>query len=302
MGEANVINALVSKEPVLTVHEDVNKKHNSISGWILKKLIPVLYKKAKVVVVSDGLKKDLIERYRLDKDKIWVIHNPVNIQKVNILSREQVHESIFESMPVVITMGRLSEEKGYEHLLRAFSKVRWHHSCKLAIIGIGQLETHLKKYVRQLHLDSDIVFLGWQQNPFKFLARAKVFVLSSLSEGFGNVLVEAMACGLPVISTNCFCGPREILAPHSGNKNHIEDVEYAEYGILSPVCDGILRKIDVPLTKEEDVLADAVIQILTDKERAEHYSRVGMQRAGDFDVAKIVSKYVQLLNENRCSI
>jgi glycosyltransferase involved in cell wall biosynthesis len=295
MGEANVLNVLVSKNPILTVHSSISQNHQSVSGLILRSLIPLFYNKAKVVVVSKGLKKDLTKRYRLRENQVRVIHNPVNIERVRQLSKERLNEEIFEDIPVVITLGRLCEVKGHWHLLRALSEVRKRLACKLMILGSGELEECLKKLVYQFQLENDVVFLGWQQNPFKFLARAKVFVLSSLWESFGNVLIEAMACGLPVISTDCLYGPREIIAPKSRYDYQTNDVEYAEFGVLTPVCDGKFYKADDPLTREETILADAIIKMMTDKEASEHYSKVGMQRARDFDVKIVVQKYMQLL-------
>jgi len=297
MGEANVQNALVSKNPILTVHGRMSKDHRSVSGWILRLLMPVFYNKAKVVVVSEGIKKDLTKRYRLRENQVRVIHNPVNIERVQQLSKERLNEEIFEDIPVVITLGRLCKQKGHWYLLRALSEVRKRLPCKLMILGSGELEAYLKKLVYQFQLKNDVVFLGWQKNPFKFLAHAKVFVLSSLWEGFGNVLIEAMACGLPVISTDCLYGPREIIAPQSRYDYQTNDVEYAEFGILTPVCDGKFYKADDPLTREETILADAIIKMMMDKEASEHYSKVGMQRACDFDVKIVVRKYMQLLTE-----
>ena len=116
------------------------------------------------------------------------------------------------SFPVVINVARLEEQKGQEYLIRSFVRIKKEIPLtKLVILGEGHLEHKLRDLAKGLGLEQDVVFLGWQKNPFKFLAYSKVFVLSSLWEGFPNTLLEAMALGLPVISTDCPSGPNEII-------------------------------------------------------------------------------------------
>jgi glycosyltransferase involved in cell wall biosynthesis len=299
MEEANFINIMVSENPIVTVHipQSINPKRLS-SLIAIKLMIFALYNRAKVIAVSKGVKNNLIKKFGVKEEKIQVIYNPVAIKEIQILSGEKINENILENnIPMVVTSGRLTEQKGQWHLIRAFSEVRKQIPCRLVIMGKGELDGYLKELTRELNLQNDIVFLGWQKNPYKYIANADVFVMSSLWEGFGIVLVEAMACGLPVISTDCPCGPREILAPQNIGDNQINDIENAEFGLLVPVCDGRFYKASVPLTKEERILANAIIQILSNKELNEHYSKAGAQRAYDFDVKKIVEEYALLLHK-----
>lgn len=298
--EANFINIMVSRNPVVTVHilQSINPKKLS-SYFAIKFLISALYNRAKVIAVSKGVKDDLIKNFGVREESVRVIYNPVSIEKISALSGEKIEQGFKEdNIPVVIASGRMTEQKGQWHLIRAFSAVRKKIQCRLVIMGQGELKEYLKKLIRELDLENDVVFPGWQKNPYKYLANADVFVLSSLWEGFGIVLVEAMTCKIPVISTDCKSGPREILAPQSNMNNKINDIERAEFGILVPVCDGKFYKAGDPLTKEEGILADAIGRVLSDKKLSEHYSSVGLQRSYDFDANKIVKEYIHLLQES----
>ncbi len=299
MEEANFINIMVSENPIVTVHilQSINPKRLS-SLIAIKLLILVLYNRVKVIAVSKGVKNDLIKKFGVKEEKIQVIYNPVGIKEIQILSGEKINDDFQRNnIPIIVTSGRLTEQKGQWHLIRAFSEVRKRIPCRLVIMGKGELEGYLRELTRELSLQGDVVFLGWQKNPYKYLANANVFVLSSLWEGFGIVLVEAMVCKLSIISTDCQSGPREILAPQNNGNNQINDVEYAEFGLLVPVCDGRFYKANDPLTKEESILSNAIIQILSNKKLTEHYSKVGSQRAYDFDVKKIVEEYALLLHK-----
>ncbi|HHT9158384.1 MAG TPA: glycosyltransferase [Candidatus Brocadiaceae bacterium] len=299
MEEANFINIMVSRNPIVTVHilQSINPKRLS-SFIVIKLMISALYNRAKVIAVSKGVRNDLIKKFGVKEEKVQVIYNPIGIEEIQKLSQENIYDNKLENdIPVIVTSGRLTEQKGQWHLIRAFSEVRKRIPCRLVIMGTGELDGYLRELTRELNLEDDVVFWGWQKNPYKYLANANVFVLSSLWEGFGIVLVEAMVCKLPVISTDCQSGPREILAPQSNGNNQINDIEYAEFGLLVPVCDGIFYKANDPLTKEESVLADAIVKVISDNKLSKHYSEMGLQRARDFNVNKIVEEYTLLLQE-----
>ena len=129
------------------------------------------------------------------------------------------------------------------------------------------------------------------------MKRADVFVLSSLWEGFGNVVLESLALGLPVVSTDVRSGPREILAPQSHFDDNSEVMELAEYGILLPRLDGEFRGANEPLTASEMALSEAVVKLLRDKTLAREYSHKGFARAMAFRGEKILPIYEQLLSE-----
>jgi glycosyltransferase involved in cell wall biosynthesis len=185
---------------------------------------------------------------------------------------------------VVITAGRLRPEKGQWHLLRAFAEVRKKLVCRLAILGTGELEDYLRGLARDLGVENDVFFLGWQDNPFKFLARACVFVLPSVTEGLSLVVMEAMACKLPIISTNC-PGPAEIIAPRGDE----------EFGLLVPRVDENMYGGADPLTRDELAMADAIFRMLKNADLRQKFVSAGLIRLKTFGREGFLEKYRRVI-------
>jgi glycosyltransferase involved in cell wall biosynthesis len=226
----------------------------------------------RVIANSHGLAEDIIEYLGVSRKKVIVIHNPIRIGKIVSLSEEPVAEPIFNSeTPVVLSVGRLSAEKNQSMLIRAFARVQPQTGSKLALVGNGPVEQDLRRLAESLGMTEHVVFLGWQENPYKFMSRAACLALSSNYEGFPSVLVEAMACGCPVISIDCSYGPAEIL-------------ENGKYGILVPVGD-------------EDALAGAMLGLLEDRASREKLAEAGRKRAQTYDADIYTEKYVNLFCE-----
>ena len=287
MGEANFINALLSPRPILTVHNHLSstsKLRGKTEAFAFNVLLRLLYRRATVVAVSEAVKRDLVENFGLPANRIVVITNAVNIHEIQGLSAEDVTCPWNPSLPVVITAGRLHPQKGQWHLLRAFAEVRRKMECQLAILGTGDLEDYLRRLAAELGIDNDVYFLGWQKNPFKFMAKADLFVLSSVTEGFGLVLLEAMACRLPVIATDCPGSSKEIIAPGG-----------EEYGILVSAAGDKMYSGLEPCTGEELELAGAILRMLRDTKLRQRYIEAGLVRIRDFDRATFVEKYRRLI-------
>jgi glycosyltransferase involved in cell wall biosynthesis len=197
------------------------------------------------VAESEGIAADLIRNGVLPAKKIHVIYNPVVTPEIMVAAKETVQEPWLqpEEPPVILAAGRLEEQKDYVTLIRAFACLREQRPARLIILGEGSQRSCLEAMVHKLHLEEDCRLPGFTINPFAYMARAAVFVLSSAWEGFGNVVAEALALGTPVVSTDCECGPREIL-------------KGGTYGRLVPVGDwramarAILETIDHPPPKE----------------------------------------------------
>jgi glycosyltransferase involved in cell wall biosynthesis len=178
---------------------------------LLKRL---LYSRADLVTaVSACLKDDMVEKIGLPAEKIYVVYNPVLEDPILRLSQEPVAHPWFEGeTPVILGTGRLVPQKDFATLIRAFQLVRAQRPAKLLILGEGEKRPQLEAMVNDLGLQEDVALPGFDKNPFKYMARCTLFVQTPIHEGLGNVLIQAMACGAPVISTDCPCGPSEIIA------------------------------------------------------------------------------------------
>lgn len=289
---ADLLSILVSKNVLASVHSIWTKSHGSI---LEKSLVKIFFNKSKnIICVSKTVSEDLTSNFGVKKEKIKIIPNPIDVEKIKKLANCPVkpeYEEIFKS-PVIINMGRFSEEKNHYSLIRAFKEVQNNiKTAKLVILGKGEKKEFLEQTIRELGLENSVYLLGSQDNPFQFLAKAKVFASSSQREGLPCSILEAMACGLPIISADCRSGPREILAPETDIKQQADDIEYAEFGILTPVFDKKIYTPAEPLTKSEKKLAEAIIKVLTDKKLSDALVEKSRQRAEDFDVKKIIKKW-----------
>lgn len=181
-----------------------------------------------VVAVSEGVADDLARLLPFPRRDIRVIYNPVLFPELSARAAQAPGHPWFEpgEPPVVLACGRLTEAKDYPTLLRAFAVVRAAIPSRLLILGEGEKRPELLALARQLGVDQDFALPGFTANPYTYMSRAGVFALSSAWEGLGNVLVEAMACGSPVVATDCPSGPREILGA-------------GRYGRLVPVGDHV---------------------------------------------------------------
>lgn len=295
----NIVNILSRRKDkvIISLRNHKSNEYTGIKKSIYTKLIRFLYNKAdKIIAISEGVAKDLIENIKLDKNKVEVIYNPVDTKKIQRLMNEEIDEfDKFKGKKVIINSGRLTHQKGQWHLLKSFKRVcETNDNIVLAILGQGELETDLKKLASDLGVLDKVVFLGYKKNPFKYLKRADVFVLTSLFEGFGNVIVEAMATGIPVISTDCKSGPREILSEENKEYSKLKEVYYAKYGVLVPNFDANGFDDNKELTLEEKVLAEAIDSLLNDEEKINEYRTRGLERLQEFEMREITSKWENL--------
>lgn len=183
---------------------------SAIQPWIAKYSYPMA---DRVVAVSRGVAEDLLANMSLDRTKIAVVYNPVESTDAESLRGRKPNHPWFApgQPPVVLAVGRLEVPKNYPLLLSAFSRLRTETECRLIILGEGRLRESLTKQIAVLGIEQDVDLPGFVDDPFPWMYHAELFVLASLWEGLPNALIQAMACGTKIVSTDCPSGPREIL-------------------------------------------------------------------------------------------
>jgi len=259
-----------------------NKKN--IHHKIIKKLISYIYPlNDKILTNSKGVASDLKENFNIQKE-IKSIYSPIDIDFIIQSSKKENYDkSLFDNnFTKYITIGRLDYGKNHEMMIKAFSKINNKNSI-LYILGNGELEEKLKNLVQSLDLEKKVLFLGFDNNPFKYLSKCDIFLFTSRFEGFPTVLIEALACGLPIISTDCKSGPREILSNINNFKESKKDVDICEYGILSFVDNKKLFIKAINLLEEDKLL----FQELKNKT---------IKRAYDFSKEKSIKEIKKILN------
>ncbi|ABV66942.1 glycosyltransferase [Aliarcobacter butzleri RM4018] len=270
-------NILIKHETIINERAMPSLQYEyGINGKINKILIKTLYPRACLCLSNSyGNMMDLKNNFNVVK--IEYIHNLFDIETIEELSKKDIEFQ--KKRFTFVTVGRLDSGKNHKLLIEAVKDF----NADLWIIGDGELKEGLQKYINELNLNDKVYLLGKKENPFSFLSKADCFVFSSNYEGFPNVLVEALACGLPIISTDCQSGPREILAPTSNISFQLKDkIEFAEYGILVPI-------------KNVEKLKEAMNLLINDKNLRKDYEEKGNFRANDFKIEKIIKQYERIL-------
>ena len=271
----------------------INRVKQAIHRAMIKAMLN--FSVDKIIAISSAIRYKLINKYSVNSGKIAVIKNPVDLSLIRSCVKEEVEDEFREvfAHPVVLNVGRMVQAKGQWHLIRLFKQVVSEvPDARLIIIGDGPLRRYLGNLIHVLGLNGKVFLLGWRSNPFKYMVRSFLFCLPSLWEGFPNVIVESLACGLPVMASDCLSGPREILAPNTSYKvKKLKSPEYADYGILMPPMDGKKYLSDEPLSWQEELWAREIIKLMKNPAVLRRYRERGIKRAYDFDAGKIVSEY-----------
>ncbi len=240
------------------------KLHDLLLPWLAQRLYPGA---DRIVAVSKGIADDLTTLLRRPGREIDVIPNPIPVDAVRKQAEAEIDHPWFRDSepPVLLGVGRLNPQKDYPTLFRALAKVRQNRKVRLIVLGEGPDRSSLERLSDQLGISDILAMPGFVDNPYAYMRQARLFVLSSRWEGFGLVVAEAMACGCPVVSTDCPSGPAEIL-------------EGGRYGRLIQVG----NVADMARAIEENLDAPEDSEILT-------------TRARDFGIDRIARMYLEVL-------
>ena len=261
---AGTMSMRLAPRPVRVVASAHNKL--MVPKWIDRARNSYPYADA-VVGVSHGIARELAEIADVPRDRVHTIYNPVVSAELARKTREAIDHPWLDGSapPVILAIGRLSAQKDFSTLLAAFARLLARRPARLIVLGRGHLQSRLFSQAQELRIVEHVDFPGFVENPYAFLARASLFVLSSRWEGLPTVLIEAMACGCPVVSTDCEFGPNEIL-------------ENGRWGELVPVGDP---------TALAEAMARA-LDVSPDRDALQ-------ERAAFFNVERAVDRYEEFL-------
>ena len=239
-------------------------------GKIILALMKAFYKKSDVIVANS--KETADEIARITGEETQYIYNPTLSGDYKALAEETVEKEWFdEKLPVIISVGRFSKEKGFETLVKAFEKVQKEVDCRLVIIGDGPLKGELEELVDRIGIADMVWMPGYDANPYKYVSKADVFVLSSLFEGLPNTLIEAIAVGTPCVATSCKSGPKEILLNGEG-------------GYLVNVGD-------------DDAMADALLKTLREPEKSKEMLTKAQNMLWRFTPEEAGRRYIEMIEQ-----
>lgn len=224
----------------------------------------------KIVCVSQAVQMNTVRCFPEYENKILFIYNPSPIDDIRSMSNG---EGFLKYQPqTIVAVGRLAREKGFDLLINALKKMHQKgHKYSLKIIGEGYERSNLQNLINVLKLEDYVELLGFKNNPYKYIKAADLLVLSSYFEGLGQVLVEALCLGVPIVSSDCESGPRDVLCR-------------GKCGLLVPVGD-------------VEKLADGIELLMTDEQLREEFIANGLKRAQDFDLPMIMTQIEALFDE-----
>lgn len=318
MTRANLVNIISSKKSghkaIISERTNPTMEFTSIRSLYLN-LIRRYYNKADYILTnSNGTKKELIDNYYVNENKIKVIENHLDMDYISKSKNEELGEfkKIFE-YPILVNLGRLNMSKGQWNLIKIFHHLKKiNKDLKLVFLGEGELKEdlislarryQLKVYTRDMDISEnfDVYFLGFQNNPYKFLRKSKLYLCSSIWESFPNAILEAMACSIPVISSNCRYGPLEIFSIKADIGDYDKQIKQElDFGILMPMLEKkINKKFDDSLNTQEKLWIETILEMLSDPHKRDLYKGLSFARANDFSLKKIMPKWLNFIESIR---
>ncbi len=252
--------------------------YGDINSKINRFLISKLYPKADLIICnSEGNKNDLIENFGIPELATTVINNPIDFKKIDLIA--PIEDFFDRNYFNLISVGRLDEGKNHKLLINAVSELS---NVRLYILGEGHLRHELEDLIKSKNLGEKVFLLGFNSNPYTYLKSADLFIFGSNHEGFPNVLLEAMACSLPILSTNCKSGPSEIL---EYDEKEINGLMVTDYGILVPV-------------KNEEAMKKGIEYFSVNQSYYSQCKENIIKRIQDFDTSIILGEFEHAIFQN----
>lgn len=294
---ANIFSKIKYEKVLIDVGTNVSVAFPTGLNRLFRKYI--LTKADYVVTVSKGVQKDIIQNFGISENRTKTIYNSCDIDSIKKNSmKKNKHISISLPDKYILTVGSFRRPKGHWHLIKAFSTIANDFpNYKLVICGEGPYRKEYEKLIKLLGIQNRVLMPGFLNPPHAVMSSSELFVFSSIYEGFGNVIIEAMACGVPVISTDCEYGPREILAPNMSLIEEIKEPICAKYGMLVPAFS--LDDIDISndISENEIVLGQAIKYMLESPTIMESYRDLGLSYCHDFENTRISSFWVDMIGD-----
>lgn len=264
------------------------KKSSSLYAKMLKKVDGIIFP-------SKVMHDEFIQKYNISTNKVFMLYNPINISKINNLKTQMIDtkiENFMNEHKVIATLGSFKKDKGFWHLLKVFKLIKLKiPDAGLIFIGNnGDLEENIKNMAKNSGYEEDILFVGFRENPFNIIHNSDIFAMSSLNEGFPNALVEAMACGIPVVSTDCKSGPREILlSERAGGKDQ------EKCGTLVPVFSNEINIDFTKIDKEHEIMANAIEELLNNDLLITQYKKNTKEKLKEFHIENFKKNIISII-------
>ena len=269
----------------IVIHSRMNFDHQPawkriISKWVYRQ---IFMRADSVISICDVMKREMDTYLGLEKHANHQrVYNPHQLEEIRQKSVEPIEDFNFSpDKKYIILAGRFVARKRVSDLLEAVKIVRKSFpKVELLLLGVGEEKKAMEKLTKKLELVSAVHFLGFQSNPFAYISKSDLMVICSSMEGLPNIIIESLACGVPVVSSDCISGPREILHPNTDLSQLLKDKnDLGDFGILHPVG-------------RADLLAEAILKMLTDETLRANYISKGYVRAADFEAEKIGGIYL----------
>lgn len=294
---ANVLSKTFKCKNYIEISSNSLAAFNSFFIRIARRFI--LHRADKVITVSEGSRLQVLSSFRLHSDKVETIYNPIDLNGIQELA--SITNTVCLPDKFVIAIGSFRKPKGHWHLIKAFASIMDSISTySLVILGDGEYRCKYEEIAEKLNIPKEKVIMpGYVDNPYYYLSKASLLVFSSIYEGFGNVILEAMCCGVPVVSTDCDFGPREIIAPHTDLGVKADGIEFSKYGCLVKPFD--MGDIDTSGTISEDEkrLGLAIMNILNDEYSCNQYRLAGVKRCKEFSLEMMTKRWIALMELNK---